>query len=245
MTDALIAARALELAKAKGYTEKEFKASPGWVENFKHRTGISKNRWDGRTNWNKSQNPLPEDYETLEERIERNRWRDEEELPPLPDLTEEEIALTRQTQPTSVPPPVVEPEPQRIETPPQVRRHPVWLPDQSEHVERPAAVVDSSHVTYPRPLSHSASPARAYEPEQIIEPSVGVTAYSEDGSVHIVVPQGPNYRPNVSAEPSHNDAETSIDTLLIFFKNVRPDMLSIEQRELLLTIKEELFMAGN
>ncbi|KAI0795339.1 hypothetical protein BC629DRAFT_1722945 [Irpex lacteus] len=143
---ALIAARALELARARGYTEKEFKASPvgiwkPWMTKSKPGAGMRRM------------------------------------IACSPEPTPEELALTQQVQPTPAVP----------------RQEPL--------------TIEYTRVDTP--------------------------------------PQGPNYRPNVGAEPSHNDAETSIDTLLIFFKNVRPDMLSMEQRHLLHTIKEELFMAGN
>lgn len=174
MTDALIAARALELARARGYTEKEFKASPGWVENFKHRVGISKNRWHGRTKWHKSMTTLPEDMETMDDKIEARRWHEEDDLPALPEPTPEELALTQQVQPT---PAVSRQEPltieyTRVDTPPQVRRHPVWLPDHQDDVDRPS--VDEPRLGYSNPPTHAASSARPYESEPIIEPPVGV-----------------------------------------------------------------------
>ena len=44
LTDAMIRAKAREIADRHGYTEDKFKASSGWVENFKARQGIKKGR---------------------------------------------------------------------------------------------------------------------------------------------------------------------------------------------------------
>lgn len=44
LTDALIRAKAREIADKTGYTEDKFKASSGWVENFKARQGIKKGK---------------------------------------------------------------------------------------------------------------------------------------------------------------------------------------------------------
>lgn len=44
LTDALIRAKAREIADKMGYTEDKFKASSGWVENFKARQGIKKGK---------------------------------------------------------------------------------------------------------------------------------------------------------------------------------------------------------
>ncbi|TFK28022.1 hypothetical protein FA15DRAFT_665790 [Coprinopsis marcescibilis] len=45
ITDALIRTRALQAAKALGIGEEKFKASSGWIENFKHRHAIKSGKW--------------------------------------------------------------------------------------------------------------------------------------------------------------------------------------------------------
>ncbi|EAU86253.2 centromere binding protein B [Coprinopsis cinerea okayama7 len=47
LSDSLIRTRALEIAKGLGISEEKFKASSGWVENFKHRHGIRSGKWTG------------------------------------------------------------------------------------------------------------------------------------------------------------------------------------------------------
>ena len=47
LTDAMIRDKALEVALVKGPDYGKFKASPGWVENFKARMGIRKGVWHG------------------------------------------------------------------------------------------------------------------------------------------------------------------------------------------------------
>lgn len=47
LSDALIRAKAKETASALGITDDRFKASSGWVENFKHRHGIRQGVWHG------------------------------------------------------------------------------------------------------------------------------------------------------------------------------------------------------
>lgn len=46
-TDALIRAKARDIADRMGYTEEKFKESSGWVENFKARQGIKKGKLTG------------------------------------------------------------------------------------------------------------------------------------------------------------------------------------------------------
>ncbi|TCD63250.1 hypothetical protein EIP91_005806 [Steccherinum ochraceum] len=46
-TDALIRDKAKEIARSMDWPEEKFKASSGWVENFKHRHGIRKGIWSG------------------------------------------------------------------------------------------------------------------------------------------------------------------------------------------------------
>ncbi|KAF5338874.1 hypothetical protein D9611_008764 [Ephemerocybe angulata] len=45
ITDSLIRNRALDVAKSQSITEDRFKASAGWIENFKHRHGIRSGKW--------------------------------------------------------------------------------------------------------------------------------------------------------------------------------------------------------
>ncbi|CAL1712734.1 unnamed protein product [Somion occarium] len=45
LTDAMIRQKALEFADQWGWSKDKFKASSGWVENFKHRWGIRKGMW--------------------------------------------------------------------------------------------------------------------------------------------------------------------------------------------------------
>lgn len=45
LTDAMIRSKALEFATIFGWDRSKFKASSGWVENFKHRWGIRKGMW--------------------------------------------------------------------------------------------------------------------------------------------------------------------------------------------------------
>ncbi|TFK52288.1 hypothetical protein OE88DRAFT_1724991 [Heliocybe sulcata] len=47
LTDALIRNKAKEVARSMSITDDKFKASSGWVENFKHRHGIRKGIWHG------------------------------------------------------------------------------------------------------------------------------------------------------------------------------------------------------
>lgn len=47
LTDALLRRKAREFGDAMGYTEDKFKASSGWLENFKHRHGIRRGVWHG------------------------------------------------------------------------------------------------------------------------------------------------------------------------------------------------------
>ncbi|EJF57114.1 CenpB-DNA-bind-domain-containing protein [Dichomitus squalens LYAD-421 SS1] len=47
LTDALLRRKAREFGDHMGYTEDKFKASSGWLENFKHRHGIRRGVWHG------------------------------------------------------------------------------------------------------------------------------------------------------------------------------------------------------
>lgn len=47
LTDSLIRNKAREIGLNLGFDEKRFKASSGWVENFKHRVGIRRGVWHG------------------------------------------------------------------------------------------------------------------------------------------------------------------------------------------------------
>lgn len=60
ISDSLVRSRALEIAKTLGIPEDKFKASSGWIENFKHRHGIRSGKWtQGIKNAPVSQNPNP------------------------------------------------------------------------------------------------------------------------------------------------------------------------------------------
>ncbi|KLO04087.1 hypothetical protein SCHPADRAFT_897297 [Schizopora paradoxa] len=47
-SDNMIRTKAKEVAKSLGITDNEFKASSGWLENFKHRQGIRRGIWEGK-----------------------------------------------------------------------------------------------------------------------------------------------------------------------------------------------------
>ncbi|KAI9061331.1 CenpB-DNA-bind-domain-containing protein [Trametes sanguinea] len=47
LSDALLRQRAREIGDSQGYTADKFKASSGWLENFKHRHGIRRGVWMG------------------------------------------------------------------------------------------------------------------------------------------------------------------------------------------------------
>lgn len=47
LSDALLRSKAREIGIALGYTHDKFKASSGWLENFKHRHGIKRGVWTG------------------------------------------------------------------------------------------------------------------------------------------------------------------------------------------------------
>ncbi|OJT08070.1 hypothetical protein TRAPUB_1005 [Trametes pubescens] len=47
LSDALLRGRAREIGDGLGYTHDKFKASSGWLENFKHRHGIKRGVWTG------------------------------------------------------------------------------------------------------------------------------------------------------------------------------------------------------
>lgn len=47
LSDALLRQRAREIGDSQGYTPDKFKASSGWLENFKHRHGIRRGVWTG------------------------------------------------------------------------------------------------------------------------------------------------------------------------------------------------------
>lgn len=47
LSDALLRSKAREIGNAVGYTLDKFKASSGWLENFKHRHGIKRGVWTG------------------------------------------------------------------------------------------------------------------------------------------------------------------------------------------------------
>ncbi|KAI0357418.1 CenpB-DNA-bind-domain-containing protein [Trametes cingulata] len=47
LSDALLRQRAREIGDSQGYTPDKFKASSGWLENFKHRHGIRRGMWTG------------------------------------------------------------------------------------------------------------------------------------------------------------------------------------------------------
>lgn len=47
LSDALLRSKAREIGNAVGYTMDKFKASSGWLENFKHRHGIKRGVWTG------------------------------------------------------------------------------------------------------------------------------------------------------------------------------------------------------
>lgn len=60
ITDSLIRTRALDVAKSLYIAEDKFKASSGWVENFKHRHGIRGGKWiHGTKNVSVLNNPNP------------------------------------------------------------------------------------------------------------------------------------------------------------------------------------------
>ena len=47
LTDQLLRRKAREFGDAMGFTQDKFKASSGWLENFKHRHGIRRGVWYG------------------------------------------------------------------------------------------------------------------------------------------------------------------------------------------------------
>ena len=54
LTDALLRRKAREFGDAMGYTEDKFKASSGWLENFKHRYGIRRGQYFGQGKMHKA-----------------------------------------------------------------------------------------------------------------------------------------------------------------------------------------------
>ncbi|KAI0373755.1 CenpB-DNA-bind-domain-containing protein [Pilatotrama ljubarskyi] len=74
LSDALLRQRAREIGDEQGYTPDKFKASSGWLENFKHRHGIRRGMWTGTGTNDIKARAYAEDFKPPET----------EELPPGP-----------------------------------------------------------------------------------------------------------------------------------------------------------------
>ena len=253
MTDAMIRNKAREISRNLGWPEERFKASSGWVENFKHRHGIRKGIWHGNGTNTLAARALgcarrypSEAYDNISSCLDG--------LPPLPPLPGYDD-----------PPPVagtsqhvghviqVEPSEEVAHQIYHVRRHPVWQsPDQSGDGGRHP--IDSHRVAGNRddvPLAQPAVSDPHRPPPMTTPPPVPIPMNPNSGEgegepeVAYIVPALPTYRPVIAHVPTIAEAEDAIDKVIAFVKAQEKDFLKYAEHEALRQVKCALFQLAS
>lgn len=259
MTDALIRNKARDIAKSLEWPEEKFKASSGWVENFKHRHGIRKGLWNqegknsssSRANGCGAPNPSPDP-----------RWYARSSV--------DDFSLGPEYLTASPPPPETNSsqnlEHMHVESEDEVRNqldlhrhHPVWqspeqsgdgghYPSASHYADDP---VDDTHLP-PAPVGghHTPPPMIATEPVAIPVIRDSCDAVNGEPSIQFVevFATPPTMRAGCVSMPTDPEAETAIDTVLYWVNNrhrVEPELeiLNREELDMLGRVKDAIFQA--
>jgi hypothetical protein len=241
MSDAMIRRRAQEIAQYGKYTPGKFKASQGWLENFKDRVGISKGVWHGHSRNSRLRKSLPENYER--EILSGNITR----LPPIPKpITEEELDAIRAGRPVDMSSNGAAADAQDSQPTayPPIRRHPVWQsPEQSGDRDRHRVDVSYPTGQHQPVYDHVDSPPEPYsaEPMPPTPPQVAPVLVSYNGTEALILPQAPTYRPNVDQYPAKEVVENAIDTLIAFINHEGSDVLDRPEVDAVYDIKRKIF----
>lgn len=253
-TDALIREKARSLAKEMEWPEEKFKASSGWVENFKHRHGIRKGVWHGFGK--ASETPASLGYTVPYDYAGQNF----EPTQPGSDLPSSFVDHT--PHPSDLPTNnqkdpdhdmAVESEDEGEGDPSGISLQPAWhesnpatgLPSSVEQLIQNSQ--DSSSVVAvvdvpPGSDPHEPLPADLPPPEP-----VPIPVRREDGGsdVAYVIPHPPTYRPAISEPPTMDEVEDAIDKVISFVSSQPKDFLDDRERQVLTNIKCALFQLAN
>ncbi|KAI0338931.1 hypothetical protein BDW22DRAFT_1432143 [Trametopsis cervina] len=234
ITDASIHEQGLRFAKTQGWPEGKFKASAGWVENFKSRNGIKKGIWRGSKFGGRSV-------------ILDDTYRVVARTSPLPEPTPEELQMMAAV--SNHPPAPMQQVEESDHTRLQVRRHPVWQsPDQSgvatSHYMPPATEMHPAHglSQYPAVATDHHTADALVSPEA--SHGSNYVGHEHEGGqpmpyMNVVAPR---YRPNVPPDPTDDDIENAIDTVKAYFDDSsRRELLSDPEYNVLLRIKKIIF----
>ncbi|THH27041.1 hypothetical protein EUX98_g7159 [Antrodiella citrinella] len=259
-TDALIRDKAKEIARSMEWPDDKFKASSGWVENFKHRHGIRKGIWNGYgqkysqavANGGDPTSAIPYfDVDPTSHYINGKPAfaQPDDPVPPPPDMDhemgmesdeEEEYPEDRQQghgitlQPAWHPPP---PPPPLSSAPhSQHTHHHVPAPPHSAPCEDHSPVHEVAPVADP----HEPLPAPLPMPEPVAIPIHRDNDDTGEPEVAYVIPVLPTYRPDPGI-PTVDEVEEAIDKVLAFVDAQEKDFLNDSDREVLTAVKCALF----
>lgn len=238
------------------WPEEKFKASSGWVENFKHRHGIRKGIWNG--------------YGQRYSQAVANGGDPTSSIPyfdldPTSHYTNGKPAFAQPDDPVPPPPELdhdmgVESEDDE-EIPEDRQEHgitlqPAWHPQ--SHTSSSSA--HASHNAHHQVSSHHPQPPEDHSPIHEVPPvadpheplpaplplpePVPIPIHRDNGSgeteVAYVVPLLPTYRPHPGV-PSVDEVEDAIDKVLAFVDAQEKDFLSDSDRDALTAVKCALF----
>lgn len=262
ITDSLLREEARKIGNALGYTPEKFKASSGWLENFKHRAGIRRGVYYGNGLLHQKVHSIAFHYkEEAELRREKQHAADAAMQPPPSDsLADSQYRMDDQP-----PPPLDGPtsyaehelgaesedeEPsgghgdQAI--PPSTSLSQAWSQDaQTQPIARDdPSSAPSYYPEQERRVEQQSEPQHLEEPPmQIVQPEP--IMINEGGEEVYIVPVVPEV---VSQEePSNaNEAEHHLDQVLRFiWKNYEELGISHDDLNVLQTIKTRLFQAAS
>ncbi|KAJ7095958.1 Tc5 transposase DNA-binding domain-containing protein [Mycena belliarum] len=223
LSDSMIRNKAKEVARDLGIPEERFKASSGWIENFKHRHGVRAGVWtgDGRNaRAARSQGlggpPITHDAPLLS---------------PLNPGFNEQDRMMDDAEPPDLSPGPEDSHVRRMDTSSDMPIRPSWLLPQHSHPADPAPPPPPPHPSVPpsRQLS-------GHSPHQ-------QAGYSSAPPVYDVVYEAPP-RP----EPETTtlaEAEVAINKVIHFIDTQGHGILQPHERNMLTTIKCALFQAAS
>lgn len=242
-TDALIREKARALAKEMDWPEEKFKASSGWVENFKHRHGIRKGVWHGFGKT--AETPASLGYHVP---FDFNNQLDgtQGELPsnfvdPAAPQADKELEHNM----------AVESEDDGEADSNGISLQPAWGGATSATMSGVEQLIhngqDSSAVVVGVDVPQVNNPHGPLPTDLPPPEPVPIPIHREDGrsDVAYVIPKPPTYRPAISEPPTMNEVEDAIDKVITFVENQPKDFLNSSERMVLTNIKCALFQLAN
>ncbi|CDO68264.1 hypothetical protein BN946_scf184842.g27 [Trametes cinnabarina] len=244
LSDALLRQRAREIGDSQGYTADKFKASSGWLENFKHRHGIRRGVWVGYGTADAKARAYAEDFEppVPETDCPPGPFGADPTPPPEDAPGDLELNVERNGHIMHSATPAMHPSALAAQTPwPQPDEGPSTREPTSSSLLYPSG--DQSHYSLQQDASQEAEEPvveAAMPPAEPVPVPLGPESGGSGEQVY-VMPVMPEILEQVDI-PDAGEAEKAIDKVLTYVRANQADLeLNETDLELLMEIKYKLF----